>query len=504
MDMFAGLLNGFSIALTPLNLLFAFLGALLGTAVGVLPGLGPAATIALLLPATYAISSPVTAIILMAGIFYGSMYGGSTTSILLNLPGEAASVVTCIDGYKMAQKGRAGAALGIAAIGSFIAGTIGIVGMTFFAPVIAKFALSFGPPEKFALAVVGLLMAVALSGSSIIKGLIMMALGLLLASVGLDPISGKTRFSFGIIELQSGFDFVTIAMGVFGLGEIFSSLESAVKGELVKTKVGHVWPTAKDWVASRWAIIRGTLVGFFVGVIPGGGAVISSLVSYAVEKKVAKRPEEFGQGAIQGVAGPESANNAASSSSFIPLLTLGIPGNASIAMIFAALLIKGVTPGPFLIQEHPEVFWGVIASMYIGNVMLLILNLPLVGLWAQLVRVPFGIMAPVIILFTAIGSYSIQSQAFDIYSLVGFGLFGYLLRKLRFEPGPMVLAFVLAPMIEGSMRQSLLMSGGSFSIFVMRPISMVLIGLFAVLVIGQSLVAVRKKSRKTDLKGEEA
>lgn len=497
MDIFAGLFNGFSVALTPINLLFCFLGTILGTAIGVLPGLGPAATIALLLPVTYSIASPVTAIILMAGIFYGSMYGGSTTSILLNLPGEAASVVTCIDGHKMAQKGRAGAALGIAAIGSFIAGTIGIIGMTFFAPVVAKFALSFGPPEKFSLAIVGLLMAVALSGFSIIKGLIMMAIGLLLASVGLDPISGKTRYTFGIIELQSGFDFVTLAMGVFGLGEIFARLESVVKTEVLTTKVGQVWPTLKDWVESRMAILRGSIVGFFVGVIPGGGAVISSLVSYAMEKKIAKHPEEFGQGAIQGVAGPESANNAASSSSFIPLLTLGIPGNASIAMIFAALLIKGVTPGPFLIQEHPEIFWGVIASMYIGNVMLLILNLPLVGLWAQLLRVPFGIMAPVIILFTAIGSYSIQNQAFDIYSLIGFGLFGYVLRKLKFEPGPMVLAFVLAPMIEGSLRQSLLMSGGSFSIFVTRPISMTLVGLFLILIIGQGVVDIIKRSSKS-------
>ena len=496
MDMFAGLLNGFSVAITPINLLFAFLGALIGTAVGVLPGLGPAATIALLLPTAYAIESPVTAIILMAGIFYGSMYGGSTTSILMNLPGEAASVVTCIDGYKMAQQGRAGAALGIAAIGSFIAGTVGIIGLTLFAPPIAEFALSFGPPEKFSLAIVGLLLAVTLSGSSVVKGLIMMAFGLLLASVGLDPISGKTRFSFGVTELQSGFDFVTLAMGMFGLGEIFHGLETLIKGEVVTTKVGSVWPTMKDWVASRMAILRGTLIGFFVGVIPGGGAVISSLVSYAAEKKISKHPEEFGHGAIAGVAGPESANNAASSASFIPLLTLGIPGNASIAMIFAALLIKGVTPGPFLIQERPDVFWGVIASMYIGNVMLLVLNLPLVGLWAQLVRVPFAILAPVIILFTAVGSYSVQGQVFDIYCLVGFGIFGYLLKKLGFEAGPLVLAFVLGPMVEGALRQSLLMSGGSFGIFVERPISLALVGLFAVLALGQLVVVLMKKYRK--------
>jgi putative tricarboxylic transport membrane protein len=493
MDMFHGLINGFSIALTPVNLLFAFLGALLGTAVGVLPGLGPAATIALLLPIAYTIGSPVTAIILMAGIYYGSMYGGSTTSILLNLPGEAASVVTCIDGYKMAQKGRAGAALGIAAIGSFVAGTFGVIGLTLFAPPIAEFALRFGPPEKFALAMVGLLMAVTLSGSSIIKGLILTVLGLLLASVGIDPISGKTRFAFGITELQGGFDFVTMAMGVFGLGEIFYNLESVAKAEIVTTKVGQLWPGIQDWVRSRWAIVRGTLIGFSVGIIPGGGAVISSLVSYAVEKRMSKHPEEFGNGAIEGVAGPESANNAASSSSFIPLLTLGIPGNASIAMIFAALLIKGVTPGPFLLAEHPDIFWGVIASMYIGNVMLLILNLPLVGLWVQLLRVPYGIMAPLILLFTVIGSYSIQNQSFDIYALIGFGIFGYVLKKLDFEPGPLPLAFVLSPMIEGCMRQSLLMSGGKFSIFVASPISMTLVGLFIVLVIGQAIAGIRNR-----------
>ena len=493
MEMFQGLLNGFSIALTGVNLLFAFLGALLGTAIGVLPGLGPAATIALLLPITYSIGSPVTAIILMAGIFYGSMYGGSTTSILLNLPGEAASVVTCIDGYKMAQKGRAGAALGIAAIGSFVAGTLGVIGLTLFAPPIAEFALRFGPPEKFALAMVGLLMAVTLSGSSIVKGLIMMALGLLCASVGIDPISGKTRFAFGVTELQSGFDFVTLAVGVFGLGEIFYNLESSAKAEIVTTKVGQLWPRMEDWAKSRGAILRGTLIGFFIGIIPGGGAVISSLISYAVEKKMSKHPEEFGNGAIAGVAGPESANNAASSSSFIPLLTLGIPGNASIAMIFAALLIKGVTPGPFLLAEHPDIFWGVIASMYVGNVMLLILNLPLVGLWVQLLRVPYGIMAPVIMLFTVIGSYSIQNQAFDIYALIGFGIFGYVIKKLGFEPGPLPLAFVLGPMIESSMRQSLLISGGSFSIFVASPISMSLVGIFVVLVIGQAIAAMRSR-----------
>ncbi len=487
MGIFQGLMNGFSIALTPVNLLFAFAGALIGTAVGVLPGLGPAATIALLLPVTYAIQSPVAATILVAGIYYGSMYGGSTTSILLNLPGEAASVVTCIDGYKMAQQGRAGAALGVAAIGSFIAGTVAVVGLTVFAPIVAEFALKFGPAEKFSLALVGLLLAVTLSGGSVVKGLILIVIGLLLASVGLDPISGKTRFDFGVTELQSGFEFVTLAMGVFGLGEIFYNLESTAKAEIVTTKIGKVFPTIADWVASRWAIVRGSLIGFFIGIIPGGGAVISSLVSYAVEKRSAKHPERFGQGAIEGVAGPESANNAASSSSFIPLLTLGIPGNASIAMIFAALLIQGVTPGPFLIKEHPNVFWGVIASMYIGNAMLLVLNLPLVGLWVQLLRVPYGILAPMIILFMSIGVYSIANQSFDLFTMIGFGIFGYLLRKLRFEPGPLLLAFVLGPILENSLRQALLISGGSFATFVEKPISLALLAVFVGLVAVQAV-----------------
>src|SRR5512136_3209799 len=414
MEVFYGLINGFAIALTPINLLFCFLGAVLGTAVGVLPGLGPAATIALLLPIAYTIASPVTAIILMAGIFYGSMYGGSTTSILLNLPGEAASVVTCIDGYQMARKGRAGVALGIAAIGSFIAGTVGVIGLTLFAPPIAEFALSFGPPEKFSLALVGLLMAVTLSGASMIKGLILMVTGLLLASVGIDPISGKTRFSFGVIELQSGFDFVTLAMGVFGLGEIFYNLESAAKAEIVTTRVGQIWPRKKDWVRSRWAMLRGTLIGFFIGIIPGGGAVISSLVSYAVEKKASRHPEEFGKGAIEGVASPESANNSAAQGAFIPLLTLGIPSNVVMAILLGSLMIHNITPGPMLLKEHPQLFWGVISSMYVGNIMLLVLNLPLIGLWVQLLRVPYAILFPLVLFVCLIGAYVINNSAVDV------------------------------------------------------------------------------------------
>jgi putative tricarboxylic transport membrane protein len=494
-EIFNGLLTGFSIALSGTNLLFAFLGALIGTAVGVLPGLGPAATIALLLPLTYVIGSPVTAIIMMAGIYYGSMYGGSTTSILLNLPGEAASVVTCIDGYKMAQKGRAGAALGIAAIGSFVAGTLAVLGLTFFAPSLADFALDFGPPEYFSLTTLGLLLAVTLSGGSITKGMILIVFGLLLAMVGLDPISGRTRFTFGSIGLQGGFDFVTLAMGVFGLGEILYNLESQLTTEIVTTKIGKVFPTLKDWADSKWAILRGSAIGFFVGIIPGGGAVIASLASYAVEKKCSTRPEEFGEGAIQGVAGPESANNAASSSSFIPLLTLGIPGNAAIAMIFAALMIQGITPGPFLVSEHPDVFWGVIASMYIGNVMLLVLNLPLVGLWVQMLRVPYGILAPIIVLFTTVGVYSVQNQVFDIYSMLFFAALGYGMRKLNFDPAPLPLAFVLGPMVEKSLRQSLLISGGDLTIFVSRPISGTMIALFVLLVVGQAAYYLWRRTR---------
>ena len=491
--MFEGLMTGFSIAFTLNNLLFALIGAFLGTVVGILPGLGPAATISLLLPISFQIGSPVTSIIMMAGIFYGAMYGGSTTSILVNIPGEAASVVTCIDGYQMALKGRAGPALGISAIGSFIAGTLGVIGLTFVAPPLAEFALKFGPPEYFSLTILGLLMATLLGGTSILKGLIMIVLGLLLGSVGLDPISGAIRFTWGFFMLQEGVDFVTLAMGLFGIGEILYNLEKELKTELVTRKISHLWPTLKDWAESKWAIVRGSFIGFFIGILPGGGAVISSLVSYAVEKKVSKHPEEFGKGAIQGVAGPESANNSAASASFIPLLTLGIPGNAAIAMIFAALLIQGVQPGPFLITERADVFWGVVASMYIGNVMLLILNLPMVGMWVQLLRVPYAILAPIIVLFCCIGVYSVRNTVFDIWIMGIFGVFGYLLRKFGFEPGPMILAFVLGPILERSLRQALLISAGSPWIFFNRPISGGLMGALLLFIFFQIIMAWRKR-----------
>ena len=494
---FSGLLLGFEVAFNPVNLLWCFIGSVLGTAVGVLPGLGPAATIALLLPISMKMGSPVTAIILMAGIFYGAMYGGSTTSILLNLPGEAASVVTCIDGYQMARKGRAGPALGVAAIGSFVAGTFGVIGMTVMAPPLAEFALKFGPPEYFSLTVLGLLLATYLAGDSPLKGLTMAIMGLILGSVGLDPLSGAVRFDFGVPDLQSNIDFVTIAMGLFGVGEILINLEQTEAASILTTKIKNVFPTLVDLARSGWAMVRGSLIGFGVGILPGGGAVLSSLISYAIERKISKHPEEFGHGAIEGVAGPEAANNSAASSSFIPLLTLGIPGNASTAMIFAALLIHGITPGPFLLKEHAPVFWGVIASMYIGNVMLLVLNLPLVGVWAQLLRVPYAFMAPMVMVLTLVGVYSVNNSVFDIWVMLVMGIFGYLARKLKFDLGPLLLAFVLGPIMERSLRQALLMSHGSFGIFfsISRPISAVLMGVAVLFVLGNLFAGFRAKRK---------
>jgi len=483
LDSIASLWNGFSLAVTPLNLLFGFIGAILGTAVGVLPGLGPAATISLLLPLSYALGNPVTSIIMLAGIYYGAMYGGSTTSILLNIPGEAASVVTCIDGYQMAKKGRAGAALGMAAIGSFIAGTMGVIGLTFVAPPLSAFALKFGPAEYFSLTILGLMLATYLSGQSVLKGILMAVLGLLLATVGMDPVTGNLRYTFGLLILEDGFDFLTLGMGLFGIGEIFCTLEGKVKAELVTSKITNLWPTLKDWAISKWAILRGSGVGFLVGLLPGGGAVIASLLAYAVEKRASREPEKFGQGALEGVAGPESANNAAASASFIPMLTLGIPGNPAIAMIFAALLIQGVTPGPLLIKDHPQLFWAVIASMYIGNVLLLVLNLPLVGVWVQMLKVPYSILAPFIVVICSIGVYSMKNDVSDVLMMVIFGVVGYVLRKLRFELGPLLLAFVLGRILERSLRQALLLSKGDMGIFIDKPISAFLLGIVALMIL---------------------
>ena len=476
MDIFNNLATGFAVALAPINLLYCFLGSFIGTAIGVLPGLGPPATIALLLPVTYGIPA-TSAVILLAGIFYGAMYGGSTTSILLNIPGEAASVVTCLDGYQMARQGRAGAALAISAFGSFIAGTLSIVGLMLLAPPLAAFAIKFGPPENFALLVLGLMMVGYLAGGSMTKGLMMACLGLLLGTVGLDPIMGTQRFTYGIFKLSEGFEFILVAMGLFGIGEVLVNVEQTIKAEVFETKLRGLLPNREEWRMSAAPIARGSLLGFFIGVLPGGGAIISSFISYALEKKLSKHPERFGKGAIEGVAAPEAANNSAATGSFIPLLTLGIPGNASIAMIFAALLIHGIRPGPLLVAEKPEVFWGLVASMYIGNVMLLVLNLPLIGLWVRLLRVPYPLLAPLILVFVLIGAYSVNNSAFDVGITIAFGFFGYLMRKFDFEPAPLVLAMILGPQLEASLRRSLIYSHGELGVFFERPIAAALMAL---------------------------
>jgi putative tricarboxylic transport membrane protein len=471
MEIVHNMLYGFQVALQPLNLVYCFFGVLIGTLVGVLPGLGPAAAIALLLPATFKVS-PVSAIIMLAGIYYGAMYGGSTTSILVNIPGEAASVVTCIDGYQMALKGRAGPALGIAAFGSFIAGTFAVIALTLLGPPLASIALRFGPPEYFSLMVVGIMVLTFLNSGSMIKALMMAAVGLILGGVGMDMISGKYRFTYGVQALADGLGLVPTVMGLFGIAEVLENLDTEIKRDILVARVKNLLPTLKDWADSIWAMIRGMTLGFFLGIIPGGGAIIASFASYAIEKKVSKHPEEFGRGSIQGVAGPESANNAAAGGAFIPLLTLGIPANAVMAIFLGALMIHGLQPGPLLMKTAPDLFWGTIVSMYIGNGMLLILNLPLIGLWVQVLRVPYYLLYPLIILFCLIGSYSIANRAGDVIVMLIFGVVGYLMRKFRYHAPPMVLALVLGPMLEEALRQSLILSQGNFSIFISRPISL--------------------------------
>jgi putative tricarboxylic transport membrane protein len=491
--MLENLASGFSIALTPWNLAYAGFGAVLGTAIGVLPGLGPPATIAMLLPLTYGME-PVSAVIMLAGIFYGAMYGGSTTSILLNIPGEAGSVVTCLDGYRLTRKGRAGAALGIAAIGSFIAGTLGVIGLSLISPILADFALRFGPAEYFSLVLLGLTMAVYLSGGSALKGLIMGAIGLLIGTVGLDPVLGAERYTFGISNLTDGLDFVVVAMGLFGIAEVLDNLEAPEQPVALKTGIKGILPTLEDWKKSWGAITRGSLFGFFIGILPGGGAVISSFVAYAVEKRISKHPEQFGHGAIEGVAAPEAANNAASVSSFIPLLTLGIPGNASIAMILVALMIHGIRPGPQLIENHPDVFWGAVASMYVGNFMLLALNLPLVGLWVKLLRVPYNILALLVVVICIVGAYSVNNSTFDVGVMIVFGILGYVLRKGGFPAAPLILAMILGPILERSLQQAMISSAGDPLIFLQKPMSAGLL-LVAALVALTPLVSLARSHR---------
>jgi putative tricarboxylic transport membrane protein len=497
MDFFGSILYGFQVTFQPINFLFCGAGVLVGTLVGVLPGIGPAGAMALLLPATFNFSSTST-IILLAGIYYGVQYGGSTTSILVNIPGEASSVMTCIDGHQMARQGRAGPALGIAAWGSFIAGTIANIGLMLVAIPLAHAALKLGPPEYFALMCTGLVIVTYLAQGSVLKAIMMGLVGIILGSIGLDLISGFPRFTFGINELTDGVGIVPLVMGLFGVSEILENLEGNLQREVFKTRIRNLWPSFKDWMEAKWAIVRGSIIGFVLGILPGGGAVISTFVSYAVEKRISKHPEKFGKGAIEGVAGPESANNAAAGGSLIPLLSLGIPPNPIMAIFFSALIIHGIQPGPLLIKQHPDLFWGLVASLYLGNGLLLVLNLPLIGIWVKVLEIPYKILFPLILLFCLIGVYSMNNLSFDLYVMLFFGVVGWLMRKFGYEGAPLILAYVLGPMLENALRQSLLISQGSFLIFVTRPISAIALGFAFLLLLTTLLPNFRKRRQQYD------
>jgi putative tricarboxylic transport membrane protein len=481
MDALSGLQVGFSVIFTPANLYYCFLGSLIGTLVGVLPGLGPLGALALLLPVTFTLT-PVASMAMLASIFYGAMYGGSTTSVLVNIPGEAASVVTCLDGYQMAKQGRAGAALGIAALGSFVAGTLSLVALTFFAPAIAAVAIRFGPPENFGLMVLGIVCTLFMITGSALKGVLMIALGFLAAAVGIDVVNGRERFTFGSLELSAGVELLAVVIGLFGVTEILRNVESMASNTLVAQRVRGLWPTLADWRASWKPILRGSGLGFLLGIVPGGGPVTASFMSYAIERRIAREPQRFGKGAIEGVAGPESANNAAVAGSMIPLLSLGIPSNPVTALLLGALVIQGIQPGPLFISQRPDLFWGVVAAMYVGNVFLLLLNLPLIGLWVQVLRVPYRVLFPIVLLLSVVGTYSANKNVFDLWVMLGFGVGGYVLRKLEYDLAPFVLAFVLAPLLEQSLRQSLVMSPDGAIIFAKRPVTALLLVASAVLV----------------------
>jgi putative tricarboxylic transport membrane protein len=492
LEAIGNLLLGFSVALTPANLFWCFVGVFLGTIVGVLPGLGPPATIALLLPLTFKMD-PTTAMIMMAGIYYGAKYGGSTTSILLNVPGESSSVVTCLDGYQLARQGRAGAALGIAAISSFVAGTFGVLGLMFMAPPVARFALRFGPPEYFALMVLGLAMVAFLTGRSVIRGILAALMGLWLAGVGTDLFTAESRFTFGRAELLGGIDFIVVSIGLFAVAEVLVNLESQTGMELFQVPKGlrNLLPTLQDLKDSRFAFVNGSVVGFFVGVLPGAGSTIASFLSYGVEKAVSHRPEKFGSGVIEGVAAPEGANNSETGGALVPLLTLGIPGSSTAAILLAALHLWGLRPGPLLIQENPRLFWGLVASMYVGNVLLLILNLPLVPLFAQILRMPYHVLYPAILGISVIGVYTVENSLFDVWMLGLFGLLGYFMRKLDFPAAPLVLGMVLGRRLEMALRQSLMMSQGQLSILIASPLASGMLLLAGVLLLIPMLHRVR-------------
>jgi TctA family transporter len=492
MDLFHNLILGFGVAVSPINLLYALIGVLLGTLIGVLPGVGPVATIAMLLPITFNLN-PVSALIMLAGIYYGAQYGGSTTAILVNIPGESSSVVTCLDGYQMARQGRAGPALAIAAIGSFFAGCVATLIIAVAAPPLAEVALKFGPSEYFSLMVFGLIAATVLARGSLIKAIAMVVFGLLLGLVGTDVNSGVLRFTFGIPELSDGIGFVVVAMGMFGTAEIIANLDLKDKREVFLSKVTHLYPTKDDLKRSWASILRGTALGSALGILPGGGALLASFGAYTLEKKVSSHPEQFGKGAIEGVAGPESANNAGAQTSFIPMLTLGIPGNAVMALMIGALMIQGIAPGPQVMNEKPELFWGLIASMWVGNLMLVVLNLPMIGMWVKLLTVPYRYLFPSILVFMAIGVFSLSNNPFDVLIMAVFGVIGYVCVKLECEPAPMILGFILGPLMEENLRRAMLLSRGDPFVFFQKPISLGFMVASAILLVIVALPAIRAK-----------
>ena len=493
MDLLHNLYIGFQTSLSFYNLWYAFLGCMLGTLIGVLPGLGPIATIAMLLPSMYTLE-PTSALIMLAGIYYGAQYGGSTTAILINVPGEASSVVTALDGYQMARKGRAGAALAVSALGSFFAGTVGTVVIAAFAPPLTELAFKFGAPEYCSLMFLGLVGAVVMASGSLAKALSMVVLGLLLGQINTDVITAVPRFSFGVPELMDGINFVVIAMGVFSFGEIIANLgKPAEHRDVMVKKVTGLWPTKKDFKDASPAAIRGTILGCLLGVLPGAGPMLASFTSYTLEKKVAKHPEEFGQGAIQGVAGPEAANNAGAQTSFIPMLTLGIPTSAVMALMIGAMTIMGIQPGPQVMTTNPSLFWGLITSMWVGNLMLVILNLPLIGIWVKLLTVPYRFLFPAIMAFCAIGVYTLSNNTFDVYCAAAFAVIGFTFHKLGFEPAPLILGFILGPLMEENLRRALLMGRGDWSVFVTSPISATMLGAAFLLMVLIALPAIKKK-----------
>jgi TctA family transporter len=490
--LFSNLGLGFQVALSWQNLLYCLLGVLLGTLIGVLPGIGPVATIAMLLPVTFTLN-PTSALIMLAGIYYGAQYGGSTTAILVNIPGESSSVVTCLDGYQMARQGRAGPALGIAAIGSFFAGCVATVIIAVAAPPLAEVALKFGPAEYFSLMVLGLIAATVLAHGSLLKAIAMVILGLLLGLVGTDVNSGVARFSFGVSELSDGIGFVSVAMGVFGFAEIIANLEQKEKREIFTKKVSNLLPSLQDFKDSWASILRGTALGSMLGILPGGGALLASFAAYTLEKKVSKNSANFGKGAIQGVAAPESANNAGAQTSFIPLLTLGIPSNPVMALMIGAMMIQGIAPGPQVMTERPQLFWGMIASMWVGNLMLVVLNLPMIGMWIKLLMVPYRLLYPSILVFCCIGVYSISNSPFDVMQTAAMGVVGYIFVKLECEPAPLILGFILGPLMEENLRRAMLLSRGDALVFFQRPISLTMLLIAGFLLAIVLAPAVRKK-----------